>query len=258
MNAYMRYFLERSSEERAKREVNVNALSKQIALEWKQLAAEKKDYYFQMHEIRRREWDALYVEYELLSNKRKILTPYSRFIKKRYLQYSKEYKNLSSMEVTKLANEDWKALSTREKDRLKEEFDAERNDQTLDIDRSDQLAQYLDRLERYQEVISEDKEKILRKYGLTAENKARQKEESRNKKIEMKRFLKEERENAAREDKKRYRESVKQKIFEEKERLRRIKEEQRLQEKEALRAEREKAKAEAVAQKQLQAMLKEL
>lgn len=176
-----------------------------------------------MHEIRRREWDALYVEYELLSNKRKILTPYSRFIKKRYLQYSKEYKNLSSMEVTKLANEDWKALSTREKDRLREEFEAEMNDQTLDIDRSDQLAQYLDRLERYQEVISEDKEKILRKYGLTAENRARQKEESRNKKIEMKRFLKEERENAAREDKRRYRESVKQKIFEEKERLRRIK-----------------------------------
>lgn len=211
--------------------MNVNKLSSQIAKEWKELAPEKKDYYFQMHEIRRREWDALYVEYELLSNKRKILTPYSRFIKKRYLQYSKEYKNLSSMEVTKLANEDWKALSTREKDHLREEFDAEKNDLALDIDRSDQISQYQEKLERYQELISEDKDKILRKYGLTAENKAKMKEESRNKKIEMKRFLKEERENAAREDKRKYRESIKQKGIEEKERLRKIKEDQRLQEK---------------------------
>lgn len=39
MNAYMRYFLERSSQERAKREVNVNALSSQISKEWKELAA---------------------------------------------------------------------------------------------------------------------------------------------------------------------------------------------------------------------------
>lgn len=145
-------------------------------------------------------------------------------------------------------------MSTKEKDRLREEFDAEKNDLALDIDRSDQIAQYQEKLERYQELIREDKEKILRKYGLTAENKAKLKEESRNKKIEMKRFLKEERENAAREDKRKYRESVKQKAIEEKERLRKIKEDQRLQEKEALRAEREKAKAEAV----LQAMLKEL
>lgn len=126
----------------------------------------------------------------------------------------------------------------------------------MGIDRSDQVAEYLERLERYQEVIAEDKEKILRKYGLTAENRARLREESRNKKVEMKRFLKEEREKAAKEDKRRYREAVKQKAAEERERVRRIREEQRLQEKEALRAEREKAKAEAVAQKQLQAMLK--
>lgn len=59
MNAYMRFFLERSSEERAGRQVQVNALSRLISQEWKDLPAQKKDYYFQMHEIRRREWDAL-------------------------------------------------------------------------------------------------------------------------------------------------------------------------------------------------------
>jgi hypothetical protein len=59
------------------------------------------------------------VQYDLLSNQRKVLSPYSRFIKKRYLQYSKEYKTLSSLEITKLANEDWKKLSLKEKDRLK-------------------------------------------------------------------------------------------------------------------------------------------
>jgi hypothetical protein len=120
MNAYMRFFLERSSEERAKGESNFGLLSSTVAAEWNTLSAIKRDFYQQIYEIRSKERDRLLVQYELLSNKRKVLSPYSRFIKKRYLQYSKEYKNLSSLEINKLANEDWLQLSIREKDRLRE------------------------------------------------------------------------------------------------------------------------------------------
>ena len=37
----------------------------------------------------------------------------------------------------------------------------------LGIDRTEQISEYLGRLEKYQDVLVEDKEKILKKYGLT-------------------------------------------------------------------------------------------
>jgi hypothetical protein len=61
MNAYMRYFLERSSEERAKGDVDIRNLSKEVAQEWKNLSTNKKDFYQQIYEIRLRERDALFV-----------------------------------------------------------------------------------------------------------------------------------------------------------------------------------------------------
>ena len=45
MNPYMRFFLERSCQERKKGDVNWNDFSKKIAEEWKGLSDGKKKYY---------------------------------------------------------------------------------------------------------------------------------------------------------------------------------------------------------------------
>lgn len=89
MNPYMRFYLERSSEERSNGNNDWNALAKTLAIEWKNLSANKKEYYEKIHTIRMRERNALMEEYLKLSGKQKVLTPYARFVKKRYAQYSK-------------------------------------------------------------------------------------------------------------------------------------------------------------------------
>jgi hypothetical protein len=45
MNPYMRFYLERSSEERSKGNNDWNALAKTLAIEWKNLSANRKEYY---------------------------------------------------------------------------------------------------------------------------------------------------------------------------------------------------------------------
>ena len=45
MNPYMRFFLERSSQERSKGEKNWNELTKRLSAEWKDLSESKKEYY---------------------------------------------------------------------------------------------------------------------------------------------------------------------------------------------------------------------
>jgi hypothetical protein len=54
MNAYMRYFLERSSEERAKGEMSFQKLSSTIAVEWNALSDNKRDYYQKIYQVRLR------------------------------------------------------------------------------------------------------------------------------------------------------------------------------------------------------------
>lgn len=63
-------------------------------------------------------------------------------------------------------------MSLIEKDHLKEEVEKEREDAELNIDREDQIDEYRRNLERYNEQIKEDKERVLRKYGLSATHKA--------------------------------------------------------------------------------------
>jgi hypothetical protein len=48
------------------------------------------------------------------------MPPYARFVKKRYAQYSKEYKNSNSSEINKLVKNDWKTLSQKEKTKLED------------------------------------------------------------------------------------------------------------------------------------------
>jgi len=72
--------------------------------------------------VRLRERNALLEDFQKLTGKRKPLPPYSRFVKKRYAQYSKEYKNSTPADINKMANNDWKALSQKEKKKLEDEF----------------------------------------------------------------------------------------------------------------------------------------
>lgn len=59
-------------------------------------------------------------EFDKISGKRKPIPAYARFVKKRYAQYSKEYKNSSSAEINKLVKNDWRSLSQKEKDKLED------------------------------------------------------------------------------------------------------------------------------------------
>ena len=102
-----------------------------------------------------------------LSGKRKPLPAYARFVKKRYAQYSKEHKNSTSVEINKMVKNDWKTLSAKEKRKYEEEAEKEKNDLSLGIDNSDKIEDYERRLDRYHDQIREDREKILRKYGIT-------------------------------------------------------------------------------------------
>ncbi len=140
MNAYMRYYLERSSEQRSNGHPDFP--TSEIAKEWNALPANRREYYQQIYEIRRREQQALQAQFELLTSPKKVLSPYSRFIKQRYLQYSRQYPTHTPTELTKLANEDWRKLSLSDKDRLKEEAEQEKDEAEMGLDREDQLAEY--------------------------------------------------------------------------------------------------------------------
>lgn len=179
MNPYMRFFLERSSEERSKGRRDWKVITQQLTTEWNELPPAKREFYQKIYEVRLRERNALLDEYAALANKRKPLSAYSRFVKRRYAQYAKELKNSSSTEINKRLGEDWAKITLKEKRKLEDEYKRELNDQTLKIDNSDRIEEYANRLNRYHEQISEDKEKILKKYGLTKENRARLKRQDR-------------------------------------------------------------------------------
>jgi hypothetical protein len=108
----------------------------------------------------------------------------------------------------------------------------------------------VENLERYHEVLEEEKNKILWKYGLSAEHKAQVRLNSRERRMETTRMIKDIKEELRKEERKKYRESVKQQtrtaVKAEVERIFKISEDQREQEKYALRAERARIRGEAV------------
>lgn len=171
MNAYMRFFLERSCEERSKGATNWNDITKQISEEWKKLPENKREFYEKIHEIRLREKNELQDEYENLTKKRKPLAPYARYHQKRYAQYAKELKNSTSADITRLIRNDWKSISVKEKTKLEEEYEKEKNDFAIDIDNTDRINDYKERLARFSELLKEDKEKINKKYGINKDSK---------------------------------------------------------------------------------------
>jgi hypothetical protein len=128
MNPYMRFFLERSSEERSKGRRDWNAITKELTAEWNALSAAKREYYQKIYEVRLRERNALIDDYEFLANKRKPMPAYARYVKRRYAQYAKELKNSTSAEINKLISEDWAKISPKEKKKLEDEYNREKND----------------------------------------------------------------------------------------------------------------------------------
>lgn len=128
MNPYMRFFFERSCEERSKGNANWNEVTKALAQEWKKLPTNKKDYYEKIYELRLREKNALTDEYEKLTKNKKPVAPYGRYVKKRYAQYKKEYPSYTSKDINRLVQNDWKNISGKEKARLEEEFEQEKLD----------------------------------------------------------------------------------------------------------------------------------
>ena len=96
MNAFMRYFFERSCEERSKGNKKWKKMTETISEEWKKLPGNKKQYYEKLYEISMKERSEIYEEYERLTKKKKPATAWSRFFKKRYSVYAKEHPNYSA------------------------------------------------------------------------------------------------------------------------------------------------------------------
>lgn len=157
MNPYMRFFFERSCEERSKGNTNWKEITQLLAQEWKKLPQSKKDYYEKVYEIRLRERNSLNDEYEKLTKKKKPTAPYGRYVKKRYAQYTKEYPTYTNKDINRLVQNDWKNLSEKEKTKLEEEFEQEKLDLELKVDNSDRIAEYNQNLERYHEELNEEK-----------------------------------------------------------------------------------------------------
>ena len=83
-------------------------------------------------------------------------------------------------------------MSQKEKKKYEDDYEKERYDLSLNIDNSDRISDYEEKLNKYHEQLRQDKEKILRKYGITSESKAKQRrlhrEEERQKKRAEKRL----------------------------------------------------------------------
>ena len=118
MNAFMRYFFERSCEERFKGNKEWTKMTGTISDEWKKLPGNKKQYYEKMYEIRMKERSEIYEEYERLIKKKKPATAWSRFFKKRYAVYAKEHPDYSAKEITRLVTSDWRNIPEKEKAKL--------------------------------------------------------------------------------------------------------------------------------------------
>lgn len=72
-----------------------------------------------------------------------------------------------------MVRNDWLNISQKEKAKLEDEYRREKEDLALDIDNSDRINDYKERLERYKDLIREDKEKIMKKYGISKESQAK-------------------------------------------------------------------------------------
>jgi hypothetical protein len=114
MNPYMRFFLERSCQERKKGEVNWNDFSKKIAQEWKGLSDGKKKYYEEATEIRNKQRNQILEMYHNIKRSNKPpASPYIRFFKQRYAAYKKQFMYEDPNQITKLISEDWKKLAEK-------------------------------------------------------------------------------------------------------------------------------------------------
>lgn len=59
MSPYSLFYFERQTQEKSKGKIDIISLNKVLAEEWKSLPDSKKEYYFKIHEIRKREYNDL-------------------------------------------------------------------------------------------------------------------------------------------------------------------------------------------------------
>lgn len=139
----MRFFLERSCQERKKGEVNWNDFSKKISEEWKGLTDSKKKYYEDATEIRNKRRNEILKLYNQIKNcKKSPASPYIRFFKIRYAAYRKQMKAAEPKEITRLIAEDWKKVSEKDKQKFVNEYEREKTDRALIKKDADLIDEY--------------------------------------------------------------------------------------------------------------------
>jgi hypothetical protein len=75
------------------------------------LSDEKKEYYIKMYEVRKKEYNDLKVDYDILSNRSKSSNGYICYFKEQYPIKSRENKNINYEIITKIIALDWKNLN---------------------------------------------------------------------------------------------------------------------------------------------------
>lgn len=76
-------------------------LSKVLSEEWHSLSDKKKEYYEKTYEIRIKQRNEIMNLLNKVQKSKKIPSPYTRFFKKRYAAFSKQFKNEKPSEITK-------------------------------------------------------------------------------------------------------------------------------------------------------------
>lgn len=116
MNSYMRFSLERSRQERSKNpQANWIQLGRQISLEWKSLPEKEKEFYEQQSALRIKERERLLEEFNRVTKKQKLLTPYCKYFQKMFPIYQKEFPDLKAKEITVLISAEWAKLDSNKK-----------------------------------------------------------------------------------------------------------------------------------------------
>jgi len=86
----------------------------------------KQEHYHKIHEIWKKRRDELMETYNFLVKKKKARTPYYIFFKKRYNFHCKDGVHIFPEEISKVISQEWKKLSDKDKDRLKDESEKEK------------------------------------------------------------------------------------------------------------------------------------
>jgi hypothetical protein len=77
-------------------------LTTQVAEEWKRLDNKKREIYTTQYEFRKKQRERLIEEFNRITKRSRVLTPYTRYLTKMYPIYQKECSDKTAAQINKL------------------------------------------------------------------------------------------------------------------------------------------------------------